>query len=188
MAATASIELIKQGPFEGGTRRWSNRYHFDGGNPGGDAEWSTLAGEVVAAEKAVYPLDFHIVQVNGYNAGSDLVVWSETIDVAGTFAPAVGDLHVPLWLCAVLRYSTDQRTSKNKPVYLFSYIHGVLLGPSASWESLAPDQKAVIEAYGTVWLAGFSDGTAVHKRAGPNGAVGLVRLVHPFLGHRDFPA
>lgn len=187
MALTPSIELIKQGPYEGGTRQWSNRYHFDGGAPTDATKWAALAAAVRAAEKLVYTLDWSIVATKGYNAGSDLAVYSDTTTVAGTFTKAGGDVHVPLWNCALIRYSTTQLTSKNHPIYLFSYMHGTLLDGSSTWETLATDLKTALTTYANAWVSGFSDGAITHHRAGPNGAVAQSATVHPFLTHRDFP-
>jgi hypothetical protein len=70
-------------------------------------------------------------------------------------------------------------------VYLFNYFHSVGFTNATSGDLLDVNQKAAIEAYGTAWIAGFSDGATTHHRAGPNGAVAQSRLVEAQLTHRD---
>ena len=136
------------------------------------------------AEKAIFEGGGSIVLAVGYDAGSDVPVFSKAYATAftGAFAswqPATGDT------AALARYTTTQRTSKNHPVYLFNYFHSVGFTNATSGDLLSSTQKAAIESYCTAWIAGFSDGTVTHHRAGPNGAVAQTRIVNAELTHRD---
>jgi len=188
MAATPSILVRKSRSFKGGTHSWTNRYHFNGGTPADSAHWTTFSDNVVNAEKAVYTSITTITETLGYAAGSDVPVFSKTYSTAGTFTAAGGDIHLPLWIAALVRYSTTARTSKNHPIYLFSYVHNALLQAGTDFELLATDQKTALETWATAWISGFSDGVNTYNRAGPNGASATARVVDAFLTHRDFPS
>src|SRR5690348_2320391 len=124
MATTPSIRVIKAIPhFKGGTRDWSNRYHFNGGTPADATHWHTLMDNVVAAEKACLPAFQTIIECVGYAAGSDVPVASKTYSQAGTLSPAAGNASTPGETAALLRWSTAARSVKNHPIYLFNYFH-----------------------------------------------------------------
>ena len=86
---------------------------------------------------------------------------------------------------------TDEKdclqSTKNHPIYLFTYIHNVLLAGNSTPDVLDTTHKTALEEYADDWLAGFSDGTLTHKRAGPRGAVAQSRVVETYVTHRDFP-
>lgn len=193
MADTPSLKVTKEFNTRGGRKAFSNRYHFDGDSPTTEAKWVTLANAVVNAEKAIYErpgdddfYDVTIVKVDCYDAGSDAPVHTVSYATVGTgaftaYGPVPGDA------AALIRYSTTQRTAHtNHPIYLFNYYHGCWCAASSP-DVLNASQKTAIEAYGTAWLAGFSDGDITHKRAGPRGAVAQARFVEPYITHRDFP-
>jgi hypothetical protein len=186
VAATASIKILKQHNFRGAAHVYSNRYHFTNGAPADAAKWLALTNAIINAEKLIYRNDVTFVEAIGYAAGSELPVYTKTDTTVGTLAPTNYGEN-PLEVCALLRYSTDIRTSRNHPVYLFNYIHPGLTQTTATVETLNTDQKNAITTYGAAWITGFSDGAVTHKRAGPNGAVALGAYVSPWLTHRDFP-
>ena len=185
MAATPSIKIVMEMPYRGETRRVSNRYHFNGGTPTTTASWTALADAVVAAQKTAFTSRATIVEAIGYEAGSDVPVFSKTYSVAGTLVtsgvvPATGDS------AALLRYSTTARTAKNHPVYLFNYLHPAIVNGTGG-DDLHLPQKAAIEAFADDWLAGFADGDGhTLVRAGPNGTTAVSRFVSPYIHHRDF--
>jgi hypothetical protein len=186
MAATPSIKVTKQFTYRGVTRQFSNRYHFNGGIPADGAHWTTFSDAVVTAEKAIFTAAIVIVKTTGYAAGSDVPVFTKTYATAGTKAftgarPA-GDV------AALVRYSTAARTTKNHPVYLFNYYHGIEATSSSDGDTLLAAAATLIAAYAAAWIgAGFSDGTTSYNRAGPNGATATGVLVEPLLTHRDLP-
>jgi hypothetical protein len=187
VAATPSIRVIKNSPFEGSTKNWGNRYHFNGGTPSDTAHWTTISDLIVTDEAACTADTSTIVETFGYAAGSDVPVFSKTYSAGGAIAAGTGEDRAPLFCAALVRYSTTARTSKNHPIYLFNYYHQAIIANSADKELLQSTQKAALEEYADDWLAGYSDGVNTYVRAGPNGATATARVVNQFITHRDFP-
>jgi hypothetical protein len=186
MAPTPSIKILHSMPYQGGSKEWACRYHFNGGTPADSAHWETLRGNVVAAEKLALSPAVTIVGADGYAAGSDVPVFSWSGSVAGTLSET-NAFPAPGAVAALVRYATAARTTKNHPVYLFNYYHYVSLQTTGAVDLLHPTQKTALETYATAWIAGFSDGVNTYNRAGPNGASATSRFVNQYLTHRDFP-
>jgi hypothetical protein len=188
-----SIVIVKSGPYRGSDRQWSNRYHFEGDLPPDSAHWQTFADAIVADEKAIYTSIMEIVQAVGYDASTATstnphgdAVFSADYTTAGTGGPWATSDPSPGDAASIIRYSTPARSSKNHPVYLFNYYHGCW-SVAGSPDTLNAALKTALEAYGTAWLTGYSDGAETHERCGPRGAVATSRRVDPFVRHRDFP-
>lgn len=186
MAATPSIKVVKQFSYRGVTRKWSNRYHFNGGTPADSAHWTTFSDAITTAEKAIYKNEQTIVATFGYAAGSEVPVFSKTYSLTGTgsFSSFVAN---PGDVAALIRFATAARTSKNHPIYLFNYYHGAYQDSSLTPDTLNLSQKTAMGTYAAAWITGFSDGVTTYNRAGPNGATATGQLVEPLLTHRDFP-
>lgn len=188
-----SIVLTKQFTYRGATRAFSNRYHFEGALPADNAAWTTLATNIVNSEKQIYSADVEIIEAVGNDSGSASptnphgnAVFTHLFTTAGTLIPGTGPRLAPGDAAMLLRYATPARSTKNHPVYLFNYFHGVFASTSDP-DAILGSQKTALEAYGTDWLAGFSDGSSPRERCGPHGAVATSRRVDPYVRHRDFP-
>lgn len=186
MAPTPSIKVTKSFLYKGGTRQWSNRYHFNGGTPANSGAWTTFSDLVVAAEKLCQFPTTTVVSTTGYAAGSDLPVFTKAYSVACTEA-GTPPAYIPGDGAILLRWATAARSSKNHAIYLFNYFHGCALQGTGVDAQVNSTQKGLIQTYMASWISGFSDGTNSYVRAGPNGATATGSLVANYPTHRDFP-
>ena len=188
MATNASVRIVKSFAFKGGTRQWSNRYHFNGGTPADSTHWNTLFDAITAAEKLVHLAPITIVNAIGYAAGSEVPVASKTYSLAGTYGGAAGNTQGPGECAALIRWSTAARSVKNHPIYCFAYMHGAQHGTGAGvTDVLNTAQKTLYQTYATAWLTGFSDGTITATRATPQGHGCTGQICEEYVTHRDFP-
>jgi hypothetical protein len=175
-----------QTPYEGGTKVWSNRYHVTGGDWQDQTHFNTYSDLLTASLKTILTPRTTIIETVGYNTGSDLPVFSKTYSLAGTFA-ASSNPYAPLENCALVRFSTDARSAKNHPIYLYKYWHDAQTDALATPDLLRVGQRSTMGGIASDIISGFSDGSLTRKLAGPNGAVALGQVVAQYLHHRDFP-
>lgn len=174
--------------FKGGTRLFSNRYHFTGGTPADGAHWDTLFDNITTAEKAAHSGAVTIVEALGYAAGSDVPVRTKVYSLTGTCSIGGGSAGAPGECAALVRWSTSARSTKNHPIYLFSYFHRINVSISGSdADPLEANQKSALETYAAAWISGFSDGTITAVRASPAGHIATGSIVEEYVTHRDFP-
>jgi hypothetical protein len=191
VATVASIRVVKQFTYRGILRNFSNRYHFTGGTPADATHWTTLSDAIVTAEKAIYlPLasgGSKILQTVGYAAGSEVPVFTKNYTTDGTGA-FTGATTVAGDTAGLVRYSTNDRSSKNHPIYLFNYYHSVP-GQSGSFTNDLANTawKTAAGTYAAAWITGFSDGSITCRRSGPTGHLATGHLEEQYLTHRDLP-
>ncbi len=185
-ASSPSLKVTKSFLYRGGSRLWSNRYYFNGTTPPDSTHWTTFSDAVVTAEKAAHWDFTTIVETQGYAAGSDVPVFSKTYSTAGTIASS-GITRAPGDAATLLRWSTASRTSKNHPLYLFNYYHGVCTSGATTPDVVQASQVSFLGTYAALWITGISDGTVSHHRCGPNGDLATGQLVSAVVRHRDFP-
>lgn len=172
-------------PRKGGTVQWSNRYFFTGGNLT-HAQFLALNTLLQNEEQLLFSSAITIVEMIRYDIGSDVPVETASASVAGNLS-MTGKSPCPSDAAACVRFSTDQRTSKNHPIYLFKYMHGVVYTTGGSEDSVNSTQLTRYQNYAADCVAGFNDGTSTRHITGPYGAVALGSFVHPYITHRDFP-
>jgi hypothetical protein len=140
----------------------------------------------VTAEKAIHQSFNTIVETFGYAAGSEVPVFTKAYATVGTHVPG-NTLPQEGQVAAVLRWSTTARSTRNHPIYLYNYYHGVNTDAAGDPSYLRAATRTAIGTYANAWIAGFSDGTHTLVRTGPNGHNANGQLVEQFLSHRDFP-
>jgi hypothetical protein len=186
MAATPSLKIQYSVPRFAGAKTVSNRHHFNGGTPANSGAWTTFSDAVVTSFKACLPPSCTIIGTVGYAAGSEQPVFSKTYSTVGTLS-LTGQEKLPSDCAVQLKWTTTARSSRNHPVYLWNWIHGVIKTAGTSGESVSSTQVTPIDTFANAWISGFSDGTNTLVRAGPNGATAVGHFTDGYVRHRDIP-
>ena len=180
-----SIKLAMSIPHRGERREYTNRYFFSGGDIT-HAQFLVLAGLLRDEQELICTTDVIIDEAILYNAGSDVPVDSTVINVHGTLA-TTGRQFATSESCILARFSTDQRTSKNHPIYLFKYWKNALFDTGGDGDHVASLQLTRAQSFASDLVTGLNDGSTVRHLTGPYGAVALGQVVSQFIHHRDFP-
>lgn len=178
-----SVRVIKEFSFRGATQQFSNRYYFTGGTPSSDANWHTFFDQVKDYEKLCINAAVSIIEIHGYVAPSDVAVASKAYTQAGSLSSGTD---VPGECAALLRHGTSKLSSRNHPVYVFSYFHKCHRDSSDA-DTLDATTKTALETYGGHWLSGITAGGITAVRSTPDGVAVNGTHVATFLTHRDFP-
>lgn len=172
--------------WRGGTREWSNLWHFTQGswqdqthfNAFSDAWWNYIKQFTCARVT--------MVDTTGYDPGSFLPVFTKAYGAAGTYTDtsnpqAAGEM------CLLWRFTTDQRTTKNHPIYLYKWFHGTQTDGATAPDTLRNGIKSTADGQITNVLSGASDGTLTRHYCGPFGAVAQSGTTNVHLIAREFP-
>jgi hypothetical protein len=173
-------------PYRGTTRNWSQRFFFGTLTTLDSTKFNNLADAIHTASKLCLSSWVGYVGATGYNGGSDLPVFTKTYSDNGSFAHT-GERLCPGDCAAMLRFSTTQRTSKNHPIYLYKWFHGVYYDDATAPDTLWSTQATAIDTFGASCVTGFSDGSTNRPISGPYGAVAQGHQVNTWIRHRDFP-
>lgn len=173
--------------WRGATKNWSQLYHFNGPTSWDDqTHFDTFCTNLWNQIKQSLPARVTCDSMVGYNAGSFLPVYSHTIAAAGTYTDttnpqAAGEM------CMLWKFTTDQRTTKNHPIYLFKWWHGMQTDGATSPDSLRSGIASTAATPIAALVSGISDGTNTRKYAGPRGAVAQTGTCLSTLHAREFP-
>lgn len=183
MPDTPSITINKQITYRGLPEVTSNTYHFSGTTPATDADWNTLALAIWSAEKPLQPASVKYVGYLGYQAGNEHAVSIKnyledgTTPVPGTATEWNGDT-IPGDVAVWVRWTTPDRTSRGKRIYLRKYFHEVASTDDVPISAFPP--KALI--YANKMIDGTLPGG--FKICGPQGAVASNPKVSPYMTTR----
>lgn len=185
-ATRVGVKLTFSSPYRGGTKHWSQLWHFTGPDWASSAQFNTLVDALVAQLQGLISSETSIISATGYNSGSSLPVYTYTHTWTGT-STATNSTKMPLEGCALIKFTTTQRSSKNHPIYLFKWLHAVYAAGASTPETLLTGLRSNILSNMSTVLAGLSDGTNTRQYCGPFGAVAQTRDVNTSVHMREFP-
>lgn len=182
----AGIKLVFSFLWRGGTRQWSQLYHFTQGAWQDQGHFNALSDALWNVVKSGVPARNTLVETIAYNPGSFLPVYTSSYGAAGTYTDTANP-QAPGEACMLWKMTTDQRTTKNHPIYLFKWWHGMQTDGATSPDTLRAGIQTTNAGHATTLMAGLSDGTLTRKYCGPFGAVAQSASVNTQLHIREFP-
>lgn len=186
MPDTDSIVIAKTFSYRGVQEVWTNKYHLEGTTPTTLAAARTLLRAIWDSERAALGSDVYLAGGSFYNAGNNAAAFmfdptniggtgTENQGTSTTSASNPGDTAV--WV----RWLTNERNSKNKPIYLRKYFHGFPL-TAADGDTVNAGVRTALAAHGTKMMDGSLPGSM--KICGPQGADAVSAQVAQFVTTR----
>lgn len=189
---TAFVTMEKSFTYRGAREHWSNAYHF-AETPVDHSSWQLLVSRIWDMEKLCFPLDVMIEAGYGHTPGTPpILVYEEDVNPpgeggqAGAFVPPASSHPAPGDAAIYIRYSTTQKNTLGKPIYLWNYYHAVYFD-AANADVMDANQKTAFEGLATNMVNGLSvpgATPAVYHRAGPRGAVAQGHKIGEFITTR----
>lgn len=186
MPDTDSIVIAKSFNYRGSPEVWTNKYHLEGTTPADLAAARTLLRAIWDSEKVVLGSDVTLVGGSFYNAGNEAAAFMfDATNIGGTSATNAGSSSTsattPGDTSVWVRWGTAERNSKNKPIYLRKYFHGIPL--QASDGDIVPSAtRTALLAHGAKMYDGSLPGGM--KICGPQGADAISHGVAQFTTTR----
>lgn len=172
-------------PRRGGVQDWSTSFHLDTAVP--DLTTFEDLADILAGWNDMWYPEVELVGIDYYPAGTNVATHTKAYSVAGSGTPGTTQKATSDSV-ALVRWSTTQRSSKNHPIYLYNYIHGVRKDLDADGDVLQSGQRSRIASRMGQLVSGVTANSVTFHRAGPNGAVAQDVQVEEYITHRDFPA
>lgn len=169
---TAFLTMNKSFTYRDQREIWCNVYHLDVVPPA-TADWSALFSAVWNLEKAFLPIDVQLEGTTGHEPGEPpVLVWEYDQPPvgeggsAGSWVPAAQEYATPGDAASWVRWGTDLKNSRGKPVYLRNYFHGVYT--TGDSDRIAPGQVTGLGALGAAFQTGITTNGRTYRRTGPN--------------------
>ena len=169
---TPFLTMTKSFTYRDARELWSNIYHLDS-EPPSSSDWTALFNAVWALEGAFLPADTQIESGTGHTPGTPpVLVWE--IDAPptgaggaqGQWIPGGAEYATPGDTAMWVRWTTDLKNKRGKPIYLRNYYHGAY-----SWsdkDEVASNQRPPLLALGLAWQNGVQANGRTYRRTGPN--------------------
>lgn len=169
---TPFLTVNKSFTWRGSREVWSNGYHLDS-TPASSQEWGDLLTTVWQREAVFLPVDVQLEGGTGHTPGTPPVLVFES-DAApageggpqGSFVAGAAYHLAPGDVAAWIRWGTDLKNSRGKPVYLRNYYHAVYVASDGN--TLDPVQRAGMMDLALGWQNGVTIGGRTYRRTGPN--------------------
>jgi len=185
---TAFLTTRKSFTYRDQREEWVNVYHLDS-TPANSQEWSDLVGAAWPLEAVCFPIDVQLEGATGHEAGTPPRLVFE-MDAppegeggySGTWIPAAQQTQAPGDAASWVRWGTDLKNSRGKPIYFRNYFHGMYI--TGNGDVIAPTQHDALLALGLAWQNGLSASGRTYRRTGPNGGSPQSHAVSQYITTR----
>jgi hypothetical protein len=169
---TPFVTVNKSFTWRGAREIWSNGYHLDS-TPPTSADWNDLWLAIWQRESVFLPPDVQLESGTGHTPGTPpVLVWEQDAAPVGEggppaqFVPTAAHYLSPGDVAGWVRWGTDLKNSRGKPVYLRNYYHAVYVG--ADGNTIDPLQHAGMLDLGAAFQNGITVLGRTYRRTGPN--------------------